>query len=463
MRRMILFVLFLGEIILPSHAQKIEIKEIRLEGLKKTRHYILMREIDFHPGDSIELKDIVSRFKTNEKRILNTNLVVSAIFNLIDLNLEKHSGSVRITCKEGLYIYPAPLLEFLDNDFNKWWNNYHRSLKTLSYGAYFQHINLTGNGDPLKLYAQAGFTKKISLDYEFPYLNQANTLGIGITTFFSANREVAIKTTNNYLLFKNSVDADLLRRTKLGLSLIYRPGIYSKHRLEINNYLFKASDSLAFHYNQDYFNGAPRLLFTEISYSFTHDTRDMVPYAMKGWLIGAYIDQLGMGGQSIHKSDIGARISNYKKISKKLSYEEHIFLRYNLDRRKIPYYFNKALGYEDLYVRGYDYQVIDGQDYFLSKGILRFCIFEKNLDWGKWMFLRSYQRMPLDIYLTGGFDIAQVWDRFYAQGNPLTNKLINGYGIGLDIVFYYNKLLRLEVSKNSNGSTGFFIHFDAGL
>jgi len=30
-------------------------------------------------------------------------------------------------------------------------------------------------------------------------------------------------------------------------------------------------------------------------------------------------------------------------------------------------------------------------------------------------------------------------------------------------VFYYNKLLRLEVSRNNLGKIGFFVHFDAGL
>lgn len=446
-----------------SFGQKVQIVDIDVTGLKKTKPYILLRELDFKVGDSIDIKEMFHRFNTNEKRILNTNLVVSAAFRMVDLNMDSLSTGVNITCKEGLYIYPLPLLEFLDNDFNKWWNNYNRSFKTLSYGGYFQHLNLTGNGDRLILYGQAGFTKKISIDYDFPYLNRSNTLGIGATAFFAANKEIPITTSNNYLVFKRDLEHDLLRRIKGGLRALYRPGIYIKHLVEINGYVFAAHDSITEYYNPDYFNGLSQLRFLEIKYSFRYDKRDVIPYAMKGWVAEAYFDQIGIDKSVINKSDIGIRFSVFKKMTEKLSLEEHVYGRYNIDRNKIPYYFNKALGYDNLYVRGLENNVVDGQDYFLSKLNLRFHIFGMNVDWGKSIILKAYQQMPIDIYLTGGFDVAKVDDRFYGTGNPLSNRMIHGYGLGLDIVFYYNKLLRLEVSRNNLGKTGFFVHFDAGL
>lgn len=446
-----------------SFGQKIQITDIAVTGLNKTKPYILLRELDFKVGDSIDMKEILHRFSTNEKRILNTNLVVTAAFRMVDLNLETRTSGVRITCKEGLYIYPLPLLEFLDNDFNKWWNNYKRSFKTLSYGGYFQHLNLTGNGDRLILYGQAGFTKKVSIDYDFPYLNRSNTLGLGATAFFAANKEVPVITANNYLVFKRNLEHSLLQRFKGGLRALYRPGIYSKHLLEINGYDFAAHDSITENFNPDYFNGHAKLRFLEVKYSFRYDKRDIIPYAMKGWVAEVYVDQIGLGKSVINKSDIGIRFSGFRKLTEKLSVEEHVYGRYNINRNKIPYYFNKALGYDNLYVRGFENNVVDGQDYFLSKLNLRFHIFGMNVDWDKNIILKAYQQLPIDLYLSGGFDVAKVDDRFYGTGNPLSNQMIHGYGLGLDIVFYYNKLLRLEVSRNNLGKIGFFVHFDAGL
>ena len=184
---------------------------------------------------------------------------------------------------------------------------------------------------------------------------------------------------------------------------------------------------------------------------------------MKGWVAEVYVDQIGLGKSVINKSDIGIRFSGFRKLTEKLSVEEHVYGRYNINRNKIPYYFNKALGYDNLYVRGFENNVVDGQDYFLSKLNLRFHIFGMNVDWDKNIILKAYQQLPIDLYLSGGFDVAKVDDRFYGTGNPLSNQMIHGYGLGLDIVFYYNKLLRLEVSRNNLGKIGFFVHFDAGL
>ena len=45
------------------------------------------------------------------------------------------------------------------------------------------------------------------------------------------------------------------------------------------------------------------------------------------------------------------------------------------------------------------------------------------------------------------------------SNNPLNNKFLMSKGFSIDIVSYYDKLLRLEFSNNHLGETGFFIHF----
>lgn len=444
-------------------AQKVRVEDISIEGLRRTRSYILERELSFKKGDSIDLKDITTLFAFNEKRLLNTNLVVEAKFNITQLDLDGSKVFIGIRAREGLYLYPAPLLEFLDNDFNKWWRNYNRSFKTLSYGLYAKHINLTGNGDEITVYGQAGFTRKVSLEYEYPYLNRSNTIGVGITAFYAANKEVAFKTSGNYLQFRRDFDDDLLQRVKYGLRFAYRPGIYSRHYLLVNFYHFRASDSLAYFYNENFFNGKKRLDFPEFEYAFRFDNRDIIPYAMKGWDVLTYLNKTGLKKDDLHVLFLGLQASKYQSYNDRLSSESQVFLRYNLDRGKVPYYFNKAIGYDDIFARGYEYFVIDGQDYFLIKNHLRFLFFDRSFDLGRAMILRAYRVMPVKVFLTAGIDVARVQDNYYYEDNYLSNKFQTGYGLGLDFLFYYNKLLRFEVSRNNHGMTGFYIHFDAGL
>jgi hypothetical protein len=43
--------------------------------------------------------------------------------------------------------------------------------------------------------------------------------------------------------------------------------------------------------------------------------------------------------------------------------------------------------------------------------------------------------------------------------NPLANDLLVGYGLGIDLVTYYDWVIRFEYSFNKKGESGFFIHF----
>ena len=67
------------------------------------------------------------------------------------------------------------------------------------------------------------------------------------------------------------------------------------------------------------------------------------------------------------------------------------------------------------------------------------------------------------MYLNIFSDIAYVEDNQFQLNNSLSNELLFGSGIGLDLVTYYDKVLRLEYSMNKMKETGFFVHFIAPI
>jgi hypothetical protein len=62
-------------------------------------------------------------------------------------------------------------------------------------------------------------------------------------------------------------------------------------------------------------------------------------------------------------------------------------------------------------------------------------------------------------------DIGFVNNAYTQPGlnNTFENKLLLGYGVGLDFVTYYDIVIRLELSTNIEQETGFFIHFQAPI
>jgi len=79
------------------------------------------------------------------------------------------------------------------------------------------------------------------------------------------------------------------------------------------------------------------------------------------------------------------------------------------------------------------------------------------------MMFKAYRELPFRVYLTANFDFGYVKDRYYFENNTFVNRWLTGGGLGLDLVFYYNKLVRLEYSINHTGEKGIYLHFDAGL
>ncbi len=58
------------------------IDSIIYEGNKKTKNYIIRRELDFKVNDSVEAQVLTKNLKSNRSRILNTGLFQDANINI---------------------------------------------------------------------------------------------------------------------------------------------------------------------------------------------------------------------------------------------------------------------------------------------------------------------------------------------------------------------------------------------
>ncbi|MEO5888806.1 MAG: POTRA domain-containing protein, partial [Ferruginibacter sp.] len=179
---------------------KLVVRSIIIKGNKKTKDYMILREIQFKPGDSIIIGTLNDAFQLARQQVYNTTL-----FHEVKMDLAMISAyeiDVIVTVRERWYLFPLPQFQIVDRSFNEWLVKYKGDLSRVNYGVKFVHYNFSGRRDPLRIFLINGYTKNLAFSYSQPYSNRALTQGFGVGGGFSQSREMAYKTSvDNKILF----------------------------------------------------------------------------------------------------------------------------------------------------------------------------------------------------------------------------------------------------------------------
>lgn len=436
------------------------IQYIELIGNQRTKDAVVIRELDLAVGDTLYASAITEQFLENEKRILSTGLFTDVSINLKEWNDTTNESVIEIVLQENWYIYPNIIFELADRNFNVWWNEQDKSFDRVNIGFRLNHINVTGRRDRLKLITQLGYTRKAELEYSYPYLNQAQTLGVAANIFYSENKEIGYVTFGNKTLFHQEDDERiLLRRFRVSTWLNYRPKLFGYHILKFEFHRNSIDEFVATELNPDYFlNQESVLHFFKIEYDFSFDRREFTFYPEDGYLLGLNIKKEGLGiFKEYNNLLFEIRGEHYLNLKSKLIFANIAKVKTNLIRDKVAFANNTGLGYNGNVVSGYELYVLDGTDFVLTKSSLRWKVLEKLYNLKEYMPLRQFKLMDLKIYVSLNMDTGYVNEPTYRETNTLNNKWIVGYGPGLDILLFNNYLFSLEYSFNQLGESGLFI------
>jgi hypothetical protein len=127
-----------------------------------------------------------------------------------------------------------------------------------------------------------------------------------------------------------------------------------------------------------------------------------------------------------------------------------------------PYFLNYGMGYGREFVRGYEYYVVDGQNFGILKTDFKFAIVPQRVSVLKFIPTEKFNKIPWAVYLSLFNDFGYV-SGDAANGNDLQNTIMWGYGAGINLVTYYDIVWRIEYSFNQKGEGGFFVHFMASI
>lgn len=436
------------------------VQDIKIEGLKKTKKYIVERELDFISGDTLSLIALTNRLEENKKRILST-----ALFNIVNVNItnwdtESKTATIAFDVVEAWYLYPIPIFELADRNFNVWWNEQGRSLDRVDYGLRIDHINLTGRKDYLKVKVQQGYTPKYELKYIYPYLDKERKWGIETNIFYSTNKELSYRTIGNKPSFFSTDDERIvLRRFRVGGQVTRRAGIYAYQSLKLE-YHHNRIDETVSKANPDYFlNGDQDLKFLLFEYKFRIDKRQFFKYPDNGYILELIAKKEGFGLLgNFNNMPITAKLAYYHSPSTKIILANITKAKTNITRAQVAFANNTALGYGEDYIRGYELYVHDGTDYAYNHTYISFKCIDKLINFKRFMALDQFKLLPLKVYFRLQMQLAYVNEPIYKQTNTQNNRLLIGYGPAIDVLMYNNFLFQFEYSFNHLKESGLYIH-----
>jgi outer membrane protein assembly factor BamA len=434
--------------------------DIVIEGNQKTHSRIILRELDLRKGDTVLLTKADSILLRNRNKIFNTNLFVT-----VDLSIEKKTSGetlLKIKLQERWYIFPGPIFELSDRNFNEWWNTYNRDFSRTNYGIRLVVENVRGRNEKLDVLVQNGFTQKFSIGYNIPYIDRKQKNGIKIQVEYAQNKSVAYRTNDHKLSFVDS-NAVLSEKMRASLAYTHRQAYYTFHTFRLQYQHTHIADTILKLNPQYFLNNQTQQQYFSFSYAFRRDVRDIVAYPLHGKVIDFEITKNGLGILSdIDQTSISLRYAHYLQLGKKFYLENMLKGNVSLQNYQ-PYANAQALGYQDNVLRGFELYVIDGQGYGLSRNTLRYQLFQSKAKLN-FIPIRQFRTMPFAVYLTTFADVGYVRDmNFNEVSNRYSNKPIYGFGGGVDIFTFYNLVLKTTYAFNSDLKGGLYFSLNADL
>lgn len=442
------------EMVMVPAGAKLLVASITIQGNRKTKPSIITREIPFVPGLSYGLRELADLFETAQQQLMNTTL-----FHSVTVSAGRFDGNcmeVVVQVVERWYIFPFPYFKLIDRNFNQWLIDQRASLQRVNYGTKLLYNNVSGHNDKIRVWLFTGYTQQASISYERPYFDRKLRWGYRLSVNTGKAREINYNTIDDKQMFWRSDKLYAREFSTLSAELTYRKKLFSRHQIGLTYFSEQILDTIA-RMNPDYFSrSATRVRFPEFSYRFSYLNVDYIPYPLVGrayrvrfskggWSKDTRVWQLH--GEAFRSWQVGADYF--------LSMQAYAGIKLPFTQ---PFFNRRFLGYGDIFLRGYEYYVIDG----VAGGYLRASLTRE----------LAALRIPVPEFVRRKKGLSAVPIRIFARVfansgyvhnpqpglNQLNNRLLQAGGVGIDLLSLYDITFRFEYSFNQLGQNGLFLH-----
>ncbi|MBC5994769.1 BamA/TamA family outer membrane protein [Pontibacter cellulosilyticus] len=435
---------------MPCDTPVLVVQCINLSGNETTKDQVMLMELSFAPGDTIATAELESVLEENRRRLFNLRL-----FHYVNTSYTCADGKVQVTydVQERFYLYPIPILDFAERNFNAWLER--KDWSRIDYGLSLVRRNFRGRNEDVRLRVQRGFNKRLELSYRVPYIIRKYNLGAEFAVADYRSRTTSYTNLNNRQRFIEQQDELPIQRTSAAAGIIHRQSVQRQQGIRLSYHNEQISDSVS-RLNPDYYRRAlQERQYMRLELYKVVNLRNNFVYPTTGSYFEAGV------AQTFFMQDSGdpfttarAKYAQYAKLSDKLFYMVGAEGQLRL-AGKHAFADNIALGYRS-YVRGYELYIVGGQHYGLFKqGLTRQVLDIKSIKL-KFIDNPKFNNIPLSVFLNAFTDAGYVVDDVFEEGNPLTNYFMAGGGLGLHVVTFYDMVLRLEYTVNREGNRGLY-------
>lgn len=436
---------------------KLIVNEILIEGNKVTKEFVILRELVFEIEDTILKMELLPSIQRSKENLLNL-----ALFNFVTFDVSHSPGNritVHINVTERWYIWPIPILEYADRNFNEFIQN--KDWDKINYGVKLKWNNFRGRNDLLTGTVRLGYIKQYAVAYSVPNLGRRQRHGL--STGFNANQqdEIIISTVNNQPEEYKPQEAPAMTKLNTFLGYRFRNKLYAVHSAKLQYSDYRVSDSVAI-VNPNYLGeGNTHLNYFFFSYEFNYDIRDSKVYPLEGFRVNVRAQQVGLGivpDFEYPAFRLTGLLMFYQKLHKRIYFYNTTKLRFSSEKY-MPYILNQALGY-GVNLSGYEPYVMDGSDYFISKYNLKFQLVKPTTYTIPFLGMKQFNKIHYAFYANLFADVGYVNNLFPNPTNTMLNNWQYSVGAGIDFVTYYDQVFRIDFAINRYGEYGVFFHLE---
>jgi outer membrane protein assembly factor BamA len=269
------------------------------------------------------------------------------------------------------------------------------------------------------------------------------------------NKEVNVATANDKQVFLRDPDQFIRHFEQVFGEWQYRPRINTRHVFSFQWLEERVADTVRMR-NPVYFpKGQSRIRYPRLQYTLNYQRVDYLPYPSKGPLAQLQIARSGLGS-SVSMWEVHAKAMMHWPIDRKWSWAWGAYAGWKSPSTQ-PFVNRRFLGYGTQFLSGYEYNVVDG----VAGGLTRVLL---TREWIRHTIRIHHHkskepwRIPIRLMSRAFLQAGYVHDPEVPPGGRLANQWQYSGGLGLDLLFFYDVLFRLEYSVNRFGENGLFLH-----
>jgi hypothetical protein len=209
-----------------------------------------------------------------------------------------------------------------------------------------------------------------------------------------------------------------------------------------------------FSLNPDFSSGDNVLRYPEFAYRMNYFDVDFIPYPTKGYIAEVSLRKKGLNSP-INLWQLTAKGSGTWPVGKNYFFNLKAVGMVKLPFKQ-PYITRQFIGYEDQYMQGYEYYVIDGVAGGYTKATITRPILNTHIRIRS-NKLSRLNNIPFKLYAKTFVNSGYVYGRGEGR-NELTNKFLYSGGVGIDIVTFTDFVIKIEWSFNRLGENGLYLH-----